>query len=158
MVNMCKLSYSVGCCSCDHHEHHEVWYLVLSPELSLPSLLDGLLCCCDTSSAAGLCGGGKEPGLPPLRLLRESSGGALRLAHMALGDRHVMALMNSLDHLPGLTSIDIADNRYVIPLLDGLPGFFASCLRSERNAFVWSGGWCAPCHSHAGSDVHDPRT
>ncbi|CAM9608926.1 unnamed protein product [Ectocarpus sp. 12 AP-2014] len=53
----------------------------------------------------------KEPGLPPLRLLRESSGGALRLAHMALGDRHVMALMSSLDHFPGLTSIDIADNR-----------------------------------------------
>ncbi|CBN74609.1 Hypothetical leucine rich repeat protein [Ectocarpus siliculosus] len=53
----------------------------------------------------------KEPGLPPLRLLRESSEGALRLAHMALGDRHVMALMSSLDHLPGLTSIDIADNR-----------------------------------------------
>ncbi|CAM9286721.1 unnamed protein product [Ectocarpus sp. 4 AP-2014] len=53
----------------------------------------------------------KEPGLPPLRLLRESGGGALRLAHMALGDRHVMALMMSLDHFPGLTSIDIADNR-----------------------------------------------
>ncbi|CAM9165548.1 unnamed protein product [Ectocarpus fasciculatus] len=53
----------------------------------------------------------KEPGLPPLRLLRESSGGALRLAHMALGDRHVMALMSSLDHLTGLTSINVADNR-----------------------------------------------
>lgn len=53
----------------------------------------------------------KDPGLPPLRVLRESSGGALRLAHMALGDPHVMALMHSLDHLPSLTSIDVADNR-----------------------------------------------
>lgn len=41
---------------------------------------------------------------------------------MALGDRHVMALMSSLDHLPGLTSIDIADNRYVVSLLAGLRG------------------------------------
>eukprot|EP00752_Nemacystus_decipiens_P003382 g3129.t1 len=53
----------------------------------------------------------KEPGLPPLRLLRESSGGALKLRHMALGDPHVMALLASLDHLPSLTSIDVSDNR-----------------------------------------------
>lgn len=53
----------------------------------------------------------KEPVLPPLRLLRESSGGVLRLRHMALGDPHVMAVMASLDHLPSLTSIDVADNR-----------------------------------------------
>lgn len=57
-------------------------------------------------------GGEKDPGLPPLRVLRESGGGALRLAHMALGDPHVMALMHSLDHLPSLTSIDVADNRW----------------------------------------------
>ncbi|CAN0448727.1 unnamed protein product, partial [Hapterophycus canaliculatus] len=52
-----------------------------------------------------------EPVLPPLRLLRESSEGALKLRHMALGDPHVMAVMASLDHLPSLTSIDVADNR-----------------------------------------------
>ncbi|CAM9287598.1 unnamed protein product, partial [Pylaiella littoralis] len=53
----------------------------------------------------------KDPGLPPLRVLRESGRGALRLAHMALGNPHVMALMHSLDHLRSLTSIDVADNR-----------------------------------------------
>lgn len=53
----------------------------------------------------------KEPGLPPLRLLRESSGGTIKLAHMALGDPHIIALMGSLDRLPSLTSIDVADNR-----------------------------------------------
>lgn len=58
-------------------------------------------------------GGEKDPGLPPLRVLRESGGGALRLAHMALGNPHVMALMHSLDHLRSLTSIDVADNRWV---------------------------------------------
>ncbi|CAN0496473.1 unnamed protein product, partial [Laminaria digitata] len=54
----------------------------------------------------------KGSGLPPLRLLRESRGGILRLAHMALGDPHVMAVMASLDHVHGLTSIDVADNRW----------------------------------------------
>lgn len=31
---------------------------------------------------------------------------------MALGDPHVMAVMASLDHLRGLTSIDVRDNRW----------------------------------------------
>lgn len=53
---------------------------------------------------------GQEPGLPPLRLLRDSGGGVLKLAHMALGDPHMLALMGSLDHV-NLTSIDVADNR-----------------------------------------------
>eukprot|EP00903_Cladosiphon_okamuranus_P014519 g13467.t1 len=68
----------------------------------------------NTNGGAGDVGCGapaREPGLPPLRLFRESSEGALRLGNMALGDPHVMALLASLNHLPSLTSIDVSANR-----------------------------------------------
>lgn len=82
----------------------------------------------------------KEPGLPPLRVLRESGGGVLNVAHMALGDPHMMALMGSLDHMPGLTSIDVSDNRSEFVTLERMSPFPRGLAPgSSFDAFVMSG-------------------